>query len=290
MRRSRSRRRLTLAVSIALLTACAGHQPDRPAPATQPSMAVGASSDPESVLLANLYAAALRTYGTPAHVEATQHPLSGLDTGQLSVVPGFTGRLLQTFQPGATVRSDEQTYRAMVGSLPEGVAVGDYTTAAEDKPAVAVTAATATAWGRRDLTAAVGHCAQLSTGAVQGTRPPVAIGRCMVPQSREYPDQAALFEALLTGEVKAAWTTTADPGVPDDVVLLADGNPALIQAQNVVPLYRRNELTPQQVLAINQVAGVLDTGALKTMRQQVAEGADPRAVAEGWLAENPPGR
>ena len=78
--------------------------------------------------------------------------------------------------------------------------------------------------------------------------------------------------------------------MPADVVVLADRKPALIQAQNVVPLYRRNELSQQQVLAVNQVAGVLDTGALKQMRRQVADGADPRTVAEAWLAENPLGR
>ncbi len=290
MRRSRNLRRLALAVSVALLTACAGHPPDRPAPPAHPSMAVGAAFDPGSVLLANLYAAALRAYGTPAHVDVIEHPLSELDAGRLSVVPGFTGQLLQTFQPGASVRSDEQTYRAMVGSLPEGVAVGDYTTAAEDKPALAVTEATAKAWGRRDLTGVVEHCAQLSAGAVHGTRAPAAVGRCTLPRLREYPDRQALFDGLLSGEVQTVWTTTADPGVPDGIVLLADGKPALIQAQNVVPLYRRNELTPQQVLAINQVAGVLDTAALKMMRRKIADGADPRTVAEAWLAENPPGR
>ena len=73
-------------------------------------------------------------------------------------------------------------------------------------------------------------------------------------------------------------------------MVLADGKPALIQAENVVPLYRRNELTERQVLAINEVAGVLDTAALAEMRRQVAGGADPQAVAGGWLAEHPLGR
>ena len=275
---------------IALLTACGGHQSGRPAPPAHPSLAVGAASDPESVLLANLYAAALRAYGTPATVAVMSDPLAGLDSGTASVLPGLTGRLLQTFQPRAAVRSDEQTYRAMVGALPEGVAVGDYTTAAQDKPALAVAGRTAKAWGGDDLLAVVARCAHVTTGAVRGARTPTAIGRCTLPTTREYPDQAALFDALRSGEVEAAWTTTADPGVPDDAVLLADGEPALIQAQNIVPLYRRNELTPQQALAVNQVAGVLDTAALKAMRRQVADGADPRTVAEAWLVENPPGR
>ena len=72
------------------------------------------------MLLANLYAAALRNYGTPAHVEVMADPLAGLDSGPVSVVPGFTGALLQTFQPGAPGRSDEQTYRDMGRHCPKG--------------------------------------------------------------------------------------------------------------------------------------------------------------------------
>ena len=161
---------------------------------------------------------------------------------------------------------------------------------AEDKPAVAVTGATAAIWGRRDLAALVKHCAQLTVGAVRSARTPSAVGPCKLPPVREFSDDAALFDALRTGQVKVAWTSTADPDVPADVLVLADRKPALIQAQNVVPLYRRNELSQQQVLALNQVAGVLDTGALKRMRREVADGADPRTVAETWLADNPLGR
>ena len=75
-------------------------------------------------------------------------------------MPGFTGRLLERFEPDATARSDAQVYRAMVSALPEGVAAGDYTTSAEDKPAIAVTEPTADAWGGRDVTAAVRNCAR----------------------------------------------------------------------------------------------------------------------------------
>lgn len=273
-----------LGLLVALLAACGG-----PADSGT-SMAVGAGPDPESALLANVYAAALRSYGTPAHVETMPSPLGGLDSGQVSVVPGFTGRLLQTFAPATPDKSDEQVYKTMVGSLPEGVAAGDYTTAAEDKPAVAVTEATAKAWGGRDVATVVRQCGHLTLGAVRGARTPAAVGKCTLPPTREFADDAALFDALRKGQINAAWTTTADPAVPADVLVLTDGKPMLIRAENVVPLYRRNGLTARQVLAVNEVAGVLDTAALKQMQQQVAGGKDPRAVAEGWLADNPIGR
>jgi glycine betaine/proline transport system substrate-binding protein len=256
----------------------------------EPELLVGAAPEPESVLLAQVYAGALRFHGTAARVESAPDPLSGLDTGALTVVPGFTGRLLQRFQPGATPISDLQVYRAMVAALPEGVAAGDYATEVQNKPVVAVTAATATAWGGRELTALVRHCGQLAAGTVAAVGPPAAVGGCTLPAAREFPDDAALFDALRAGRINAAWTTTADPNVPADVVVLADRHPPLVQAENVVPLYRRNQLTELQFLAVNQVAGELDTAALADMRRQVADGADPHQVADNWLAAHPLGR
>ena len=193
-------------------------------------------------------------------------------------------------QPGTTVRSDAQVYKAMVGALPEGIAAGDYTTAAENKPALAVTESTAKSWGGTDLTAVPQHCDGLVIGSIIGASTPSAVGSCRLPTAREFPDDATLFAALQDQTVTAAWTTSTDPGVPADLVVLTDGKQALVQAENVVPLYRRNELTDRQLLAVNEVAGVLDTAALVEMRRQVTAGADPQVVADGWLGEHPLGR
>lgn len=250
-------------------------------------MAVGATFDPESALVAHLYAAALRSYGTAAHVETRDDPLADLDSGDVRVVPGLTGRLLHRFNPGSTARAGAQVYREMVSALPEGVAAGDYTTSAEDKPALAVTEATAKAWDGRDVTAAARNCDQLTTAAAADAPHPVNIGSCK-PKVVESPDAAAAFAAVRTGRSRAAWTTTAAPGIPAELLMLSDRT-SLIRAENLVPLYRRNELTESQVLALNEVAGVLDTAALAQMRAEVAGGADPGHVADAFLAEHPLG-
>ena len=273
-------RRLAVALVALLVVGCGGASGGR-------SIAVGASDDAESVLLAHVYAAALRTYGTAAHVESVTDPLAGLDAGAIGIVPGFTGRLLDTFAPGAKARAAAQVYRDMVSALPEGVAAGDYAESAEDKPALAVTEATVDAWGGRDVTAAVRNCAQLKVGLIVGVPRPAAVGTCKA-EVRGYPDGKTLFEALRTGQVNAVWTSTADPDIPVDGVVLADRT-ALIRAENVVPLYRRNELSETQVLALNEVAGVLDTAALVQMRRHMAAGAHPGQVADAFLAEHPLG-
>jgi osmoprotectant transport system substrate-binding protein len=271
---------VSLITALFFVAACGGTT-------TNPSITVGARDDAESTLLAHLYAAALKTYGTAAHVDVVPDPLTGLDTGDVVVAPGLTGRLLDTFVPDAKARAAVQVYRDMVSALPEGVAAGDYAESAEDKPALAVTEATVDAWGGRDVTAAVRHCDTLKLGEVVGSPRPSAIGTCSA-KVRGYTDAAALFEALRTGQVNAAWTSTADPDIPVDAVVLGDRT-SLIRAQNVVPLYRRNALSEMQLLALNEVAGVLDTAAVVQMRRQLAAGENPAVVPDGFLAEHPLG-
>ena len=274
-----------LALTAALATAGCGHSTHRPA-----DLVVGSRAGIESTLLADVYTGALRSYGFPAHTEQAPDPLSKLDSGAFVVVPSLTGRVLRTFQPGVAVWSDAQVYKAMIGALPEGIAAGDYATAAEDKPALAISASTSKEWGGSDLGVLTKRCDGLTVGSVAGAVTPSAVGTCRIPTSRQFPTEAALFAAVKSGEVAAAWTTTTDPGVPGDLVVLTDGKPALVQAENVVPLYRRNELSTRQLLAVNEVAGVLDTAALVDMRRQVSAGADPQGVADAWLSEHPLGR
>src|SRR5277367_6031227 len=129
-------------------------------------LVVGSRPGVESMLLADIYTGALRSYGFPARSEQAPDPLTNLDAGAFVVVPGFTGRVLQVFQPGTTVRADAQVYGAMVGALPEGIAAGDYTTAAEDKPALAVADSTSKSWGGGDLGALARHCDGIVVGSV----------------------------------------------------------------------------------------------------------------------------
>lgn len=279
-----TRRLLLLLAAAALAGGCAS-------PSDGPSLVVGATAaDRQNLLLANVYAAGLRYYGTAATVRTDDDALASLDAGTVGVTAGFTGRLLRRFIPDSAARSPAGVYRAMVGALPEGVAAADYAVAAEDKPALAVAAATADRWGSRELLALVSNCASVRLGALEGATVPESVGDCAPPPARLFPNASAMFGALGDGAVTAVWTSTADPAVPEDAVVLADRKPALVTAENVVALYRRNELGTLQLRAINELAGVLDTAALRDMLGRVDRGADPQKVAEEWLAANPLGR
>ena len=113
--------------------------------------------------------AALRTYGARARRRAP-NPMAELDTAAFVVAPAFTGRLLT--KRGARRNSAGRRCRSTRDdpALPEGVAAGDYTEAAEDRPALVVTEATANAWGGCDLTGSPGHCDTLNLGVASVPR------------------------------------------------------------------------------------------------------------------------
>jgi len=273
-----------LAAVLATVMAVAGCGADEPRPG--PTVVVGAGPTRESVLVAELYASALRYFGTVAQVRTGPDPVAALDGGLVTVAPGFTGDLLTRFAPHPAARADEQVYREMISALPEGVAAGDYTASAQDKPAAAVTANTAKSWDAHDVTAVLAHCPGITVGAVAGAAHPAKLGDCVLPETHEFRDTAALFDALKRGEVTLGWTSTASPPAPADTEVLTDRT-SLIRAENIVPLYRRNLLSEQQVLALNGIAGELDTATLADMVGQVDKGADPAAVAGAWLAQHP---
>lgn len=203
------------------------------------------------------------------------------------MLPGFTGQLLRLFDPDAVAHSDEQVYRDLVSVLPEGVAAGDYTMSAQDKPAMVVTEATASAWGGTDLSVLRRNCDKVVPGAVAGSHPPSSIGICVPRKVREFADRESLFAALRQGTINAAWATTADPEIPSEFVALADRT-ALIRRE------------PDPALPAQRTVRTADPRAQRDRRRarhwlagghaaQGRRGADARAVAEDFLQANPLG-
>ena len=188
-------------------------------------------------------------------------------------------------------RSDAQVYRTLVSALPEGVAAGDYThvgggqaraSRSPRRPPVTGVGVTCRRWSA--------GASEVTVGAVKGGAPPV-VGRYVhdCPKAREFPDDATLFAALAV-RARSTWRGRRRPRrtCRRRCVVLADKT-SLIRAENVVPLYRRNELTESQVLALNEIAGVLDTGVAG---RHAASGRRGRRSRRSWpgVARRPSAR
>lgn len=271
-----------LLVMVAVLAGCS--ESGGPAP----YLTVVTTKEPQYRVLAYIYAAVVKATGIDTKVRESVDPVSELDTGIASVAPGFTGRLLRQFAPQQRPSGDEEvTYKAMIAALPAGVAAADYGTA-EDRPAIAVPSVATSVSAKPTLAGLARHCDELvRAGQVgQGPVPVARIGSCATGNPRQFPSTGELFTALKGGEVAVAWTSTANPALPADGVTLVDDEKSWLPANNVVPLYRRNELSEPQVLSLNKVAGELTTGDLAAMTREVSGGADPQRVVDTWLNDH----
>ena len=149
--------------------------------------------------------------------------LAGLDSGDIGVVPGFTGRLL------ATLRAGRHGALRRAGVPRDGLGAARRCRRRRLHH------------GRRGQARAGGHrvdrrrvgrtgcdgswcatAAKLVVGAVTGGRAPATVGAAGCPAPANSLTTTALFDALRAGQVNAAWTTTAAPDIPADVVVLAD--------------------------------------------------------------------
>lgn len=265
-----------------MLSGCSG----TPGPA--PYLTVVTTADPQHLVLAHIYAAVVKATGIDTKVRESVDPVGELDTGIASVAPGFTGGVLRQFAPQQRPSGDaEATYTAMIAALPAGVAAADYGTA-EDRPAVAVPATAVSVSAKPTLAGLARHCDELAhAGQVgQGPVPIARIGTCPTGNPRQFTGTGELFAALTRGDIAVAWTSTANPALPADGVTVVDDEKDWLPANNVVPLYRRNELSEPQVLSLNKVAGELTTGELATMTREVSRGGDPRRVVDTWLGDH----
>lgn len=277
-----------VALAVALVTAmifAAGCTAER-GPA--PYLTVVTRDDPQSLVLAHIYAAVIKGTGIDTKVRASADPVAELDAGIASIAPGFTGRLLRQLAPQLKLSGDEETtYRMMIAALPAGVAAGDYGTA-EDRAALAVTSTAAQMLSEPALPALARHCDVLArSGTVGPARLHVPrVGPCVVGPVREFSSKEDLFAALRRGEIAAMWTSTADPALPADGIVVLDDEKDWLPANNVVPVYRRNELSEPQVLSLNKVAGELTTADLSEMTRRVGDGADPGEIVSIWLNDH----
>ena len=109
---------------------------------------IGSANFPESSLIANIYAEALKAKGvdvsTNLNIGEREVYLKALQDGSIDLVPEYIGVLLQYFDKTATAVSSDDVYTALRRRCPSGLQVLSKS-AAEDKDAVVVTKETADA-------------------------------------------------------------------------------------------------------------------------------------------------
>ncbi|HEX2300499.1 MAG TPA: glycine betaine ABC transporter substrate-binding protein, partial [Pseudonocardiaceae bacterium] len=110
------------------------------------TVVVGSADFAESELLMEIYAQALRQAGldvdTRPRLGTREITNPALRDGSISVMPEYSGNLLQSFDPDFTATAPDEVYAALRQALPDGLEVLEQS-AAEDKDVLVLTRQTA---------------------------------------------------------------------------------------------------------------------------------------------------
>jgi osmoprotectant transport system substrate-binding protein len=110
------------------------------------SITVGSANFQENVVLADIYADALSAAGAKVtkklNIGSRETYIPGLKDGSIDLIPEYSGVLLQYFDKTATAESSADVFTALLKAVPSNLTVLTQS-AAQDKDAIVVTAATA---------------------------------------------------------------------------------------------------------------------------------------------------
>jgi len=262
------------------------------------SIVIGSANFPESALIANIYAAALKAKGVDAstnlNIGSREIYLKALQDGSIDLVPEYSGVLLQYFDPTATAVSSDDVYTALVAKTPSGLKVLTKS-AAEDKDAVVVTKATADANNLKSIA----DLAPVASTFVLGGPPEWATRPTGVPGLKEkygltFKEFKALdaggpltLGALTSDQIQAGNLFTTDPSILANNLVVLEDPKNLFAAQNVLPLINAAKSTPQVQAALDAVSAKLDTATLTELLTKVqVDKEDSAQVAQEWVAAN----
>jgi osmoprotectant transport system substrate-binding protein len=301
------RTKMTLSAVVATValavSACGGSDPtattpssgDKTSKAPADSIVVGSANFQENVILAEIYAEALKAKGvkvsTKLNIGSREAYLPGLEDGSIDLIPDYTGNLLLFLDKTATAVSADEIMTALKPVVPSTLTVLDKA-AAEDKDAIVVTKETAAKYKLTSIADLAKDAGKLTFGGPSEMKtraygvPGFKKNYGVVFGTYKTLDAGGKLseDALENGRVDAADIFTTDPLIKKNGwVALEDPKNNFI-AQNVVPLINKAKASEKVTAALNAVSTVLTTQDLIDLRTKVeVDKQDPVAVAKEWL-------
>ncbi len=293
---------VVLAVVIATLglASCSSTNPLDSSPSASAggtAVVVGSANFPESELLAQIYAQALRAKGvtvtTKLNIGSRETYMPALKSGEINLIPEYTGAFAKYLNPDADTGTTEAALAAVKAALPANLTVLD-PAPAQDNDSITVTKQTAETYGLTTIEDLVPHASQMVLGG-----PPEWKTRSYgVPGLKKtYGLQFKSFKALDTagpltvqalknGQVQAANLFTTDPAITANGFVTLTDTKGFFGSQNVVPVVGTEVATAQVSDTLNAVSAKLDTSTLAGLVSQVVtDKKDADQVAQQWLQD-----
>lgn len=255
---------------------------------------IGSANFPESGLLAEIYAGALKAKGINASttdpIGAREAYLKALEDGSVQIVPEYTGSLLTFLDKTAKEKRPDEVYAGLRTAVPCNQIVLE-PSEAEDSNAMVVTKQTAQKWNLKTISDLAKHANEVTIaapsefqGREQGLLGLKSTYNLTPKGFRPLGATAAIADALKNNQAQAANIFSTDPSIKaNDFVVLKDDK-MLFGSDQVVPLVARQSATPKLQVTLNAVSRTLTTDKLAEMvKQVVVDKKSAKSVAQSFL-------
>ncbi|MDQ2837919.1 MAG: ABC transporter substrate-binding protein [Actinomycetota bacterium] len=260
------------------------------------TIVVGSANFQENVVLADIYAEALKAKGvkvsTKLNIGSRETYIPALKDGSIDLIPEYSGVLLQYYDKAATAESSDDVFAALQKAVATPLTVLDQSQA-QDKDAIVVTKETAAKYNLKsiaDLAAVAGKLTlgappefQTRTDGIPGLKKVYGV---TFKTYRKLDAGGPLTEnGLKNGQIDAGDIFTTDPLIAKNGWVVLEDPKSLYTAQNVLPLINASKASANVKTILNAVSAKLTTDDLVQLNEKVqSEKQDPDAVAKAWLS------
>ena len=289
----------SVAAATLLLTACGANSDpleDDDTQADSDTIVIGSQAYYSNEIIAEIYAQVLEHEGFDVQrdfqIGQREVYMPELESGEIDLVPDYTGNLVQYYSDEADSGSPEEVHQQVGEVLPDGLQALDFADAT-DQDSYTVTSQTAQEYDLTsigDLTE-LGDTVSMAANSEFETRPygpegaEELYGVTIELTAVEDSGGPLTVGALTDGDVQVADIYTSSPAIQaEDLVVLEDPE-YLILPQNVVPV-ANSDLDEQAVEALNEVQAQLGAEDLVELNTRSVEDEAPAEdVAAQWLEQ-----
>src|SRR5699024_1730307 len=289
----------SVAAATLLLTACGANSDpleDDDTQADSDTIVIGSQAYYSKEIIAEIYAQVLEDEGFEVQrdfqIGQREVYMPELESGEIDLVPDYTGNLVQYYSDEADSGSPEEVHQQVGEVLPDGLQALDFADAT-DQDSYTVTSQTAQEYDLTsigDLTE-LGDTVSMAANSEFETRPygpegaEELYGVTIELTAVEDSGGPLTVGALTDGDVQVADIYTSSPAIQaEDRVVLEDPE-YLILPQNVVPV-ANSDLDEQAVEALNEVQAQLGAEDLVELNTRSVEDEAPAEdVAAQWLEQ-----
>ena len=289
----------SVAAATLLLTACGANSDpleDDDTQADSDTIVIGSQAYYSNEIIAEIYAQVLEDEGFEVQrdfqIGQREVYMPELESGEIDLVPDYTGNLVQYYSDEADSGSPEEVHQQVGEVLPDGLQALDFADAT-DQDSYTVTSQTAQEYDLTsigDLTE-LGDTVSMAANSEFETRPygpegaEELYGVTIELTAVEDSGGPLTVGALTDGDVQVADIYTSSPAIQaEDLVVLEDPE-YLILPQNVVPV-ANSDLDEQAVEALNEVQAQLGAEDLVELNTRSVEDEAPAEdVAAQWLEQ-----